>query len=321
MAIIFMYPGQNSKYPGMFDRLLAMESANRLILSEASGILGRDLKKHYRKDNASQFALNRDVQIAVFLASFMHGESLRRRGVYADYSLGLSLGEYNHLVDIGALSFAEALTLLELRGAAYERAPEGIMKAVFPVEPEEAIQAVNRTAGVASVAMFNTPRQSVLSGECAAVDAAVQWLEEETGAQSALIEARLPMHSPLFRGVGDCFRPALEAVAWRRPEKPYLPNILGCLLPNPRATEFVDCLWRHPWSAVQWRQSVDVLAGLDQNPVFVEAGPGSVLHTMLGRRWISAPRRLTDTPGDLEESMDKLADELSYGRRTVTVTC
>jgi len=322
MNVIFLFPGQNSRYPGMFDRLLAADPGNCAILAEASETLGRDLRTHFRQDNPSQFALNRDVQIGVFLANHMHAASLRRRGVHADYSLGLSLGEYNHLVDIGALSFHDALRLLEKRGAAYEQAPEGVMTAVFPVTPEEATEAAQRASnvGTVAVAMFNTPSQCVLSGEREAVDAAATWLEEETACHSSRIESRLPMHSPMFRTVGDCFRPALSTVEWLRPSKPYLPNVLGGFLTNPGKEEIVECLWRHPWSPVYWRQSVESLAAPAENQFFVEVGPKSVLYDM-GRRWIPAQRRLTDGEGDLAEWMDQLAVELNHGHRVSSVAC
>jgi [acyl-carrier-protein] S-malonyltransferase len=307
----------------MFDRLLATDRENGVILAEASEILGRDLHTLFHRDNSSQFQLNRNVQVGVFLTNYMYAESLRRRGVHADYSLGLSLGEYNHLVDIGALSFRDAVSLLEQRGAAYECAPEGVMTAVFPVDPEDALEAVGRVSNGsnAAVAMFNAPRQCVLSGDRDAVESASAWLVDETGALSTVIEPRLPMHSPLFRQVGEVLQPALQSVRWRRPAKPYVPNLLGRIISDPSPADLIYCLSRHPWLPVLWRQSVEFIVAEATNPIFVEVGPKSVLHDMLGRRWISAPRRLTDAEGNLAESLDKLAIELTYGRRALTVAC
>ena len=307
----------------MFDRLLAMERENADIMEQASEIAGRDLRRHFRNDNPAQFAFNRDVQLGVFLVNHLYAESLRRRGVFADFSLGLSLGEYNHLVDIGALTFSDAVRVLERRGEAYDSGPSGIMAAVFPVEPEEALDAVKRTSDgtTVAVAMFNTPRQCVLSGERSAVESAARLLEEETGAVTTLIESRLPMHSPLFRCVEHLFRPVLESVEWGKPVKPYLPNVLGRQIDSPTKGDFVHCLSRHPWSPVLWRQSVECAAGLDDNPIFIEVGPKSILHGMLGRRWIAAPRRLTDAEGNLAEWTDTLALELSHGYRATSVAC
>src|ERR1700733_11260837 len=103
--IVFMFPGQSSRYPGMIEKIIATHPESEAIVRHASDILGRDLVAHYRVGKADMFACNRDVQIGVFLANHLHLCLLERAGVRGAWSLGLSLGEYNHLVHIGALSF------------------------------------------------------------------------------------------------------------------------------------------------------------------------------------------------------------------------
>jgi len=43
MTIIFMFPGQSSRYPEMLDRLTAAWSPAQEIIEQASDVLGRDL--------------------------------------------------------------------------------------------------------------------------------------------------------------------------------------------------------------------------------------------------------------------------------------
>src|SRR5947207_1566355 len=136
MKIVYMFPGQNSRYPEMIERLRHWDGCDR-ILQNASDVLRRDFRSHYCSCNPQIFSHNRDVQIGVFLASYILGERLAAEGFRADASLGLSLGEYNHLVDIGALSFASALRLLDARGRAYENGPRGLMMSVFPCDREQ----------------------------------------------------------------------------------------------------------------------------------------------------------------------------------------
>src|ERR1700683_924554 len=167
MALVFMFPGQNSRYPGMIAKVAALHPATGRLLDRVSDILGRNLRYHFRVENQHQFARNRDVQVGVFLASHMLLCSLQREGVDTEWSLGLSLGEYNHLVHIGALRFEDALPLLEARGDAYDETPRGAMASVFPIELH-ALQAATAAAsvpGVCSIALHNSPRQHVLSGE------------------------------------------------------------------------------------------------------------------------------------------------------------
>src|SRR5262249_34238579 len=118
---ILLFPGQSSRDPAMLERVIDSWAPAAGLVAEASAILGRDLRALYHPSRgAAQFAGNRAVQVGVFLCSHLHLEALRARGLETELSLGLSLGEYNHLVHIGALSFADALRLVDARGAAFD---------------------------------------------------------------------------------------------------------------------------------------------------------------------------------------------------------
>src|SRR6267142_6124662 len=165
MTIVYMFPGQNSRYPEMIDRLRQWSGCDR-ILQDASDVLGRDLPSHYRAGNPQMFSHNRDIQLGVFLAAYIHSERLATEGIRPDASLGLSLGEYNHLVDIGALSFASTLRLLDARGLAYENGPRGLMMSVFPCGREQVRRALGETA---DISIELSAKHFVIGGETASV--------------------------------------------------------------------------------------------------------------------------------------------------------
>src|SRR5215467_9792521 len=226
MTIVYMFPGQNSRYPEMIDRLRQWSGCAR-ILQDASDILGRDISSHYRASNPQMFSHNRDVQIGVFLAAYIFSEQLATEGIRPDASLGLSLGEYNHLVDIGALSFASALRLLDARGSAYENGPRGLVMSVFPCDREQVTQALGPLADI-SIELSAT--HFVIGGETAAVQGAAARLEDEAFVEARVIDAALPMHSRLFLPAADAFREALEKAEWIPARKAYLPNVDGAFL-------------------------------------------------------------------------------------------
>jgi [acyl-carrier-protein] S-malonyltransferase len=296
VPFVFLFPGQNSRDAGMIDRLVDGDPEAERTLERASDVLGRDLRAHYHATNAGMFARNRDVQIGVFLANFLAADRLARLGVKAHRSLGLSLGEYNHLVDIGALTFEQALPLIEARGVAYEVSPRGAMAALFPIDESAARDVLEQVgAGEAlALAMCNAPRQQVFSGERTALDRACQLAQDQHFAQAVVFEDRLPMHSPLFAGVADQFAGALNAVAWQRPDKPYLPNVTGCFVEQPARDDFITLLSQHLHRPVLWRQSIDLVLATSPAAVFVEVGPHTVLSDLLRRRWVDRPVFHTD---------------------------
>jgi [acyl-carrier-protein] S-malonyltransferase len=315
MTTIFMFPGQSSRYPGMLQQITAAWSRGKGIVDWACDILGRDLWLCLDAQRPDLYARNRDIQVGVFLTSYLHQQALADAGLTGDLSLGLSLGEYNHLVHIGALDFEDALVLVDFRGAAYDDGPEGMMASVFPFDLEELMPFVEaaREHGFVEVANFNSPSQSVIAGQHSAVEEAIRLIEEaDPGVSAVVIEKRIPMHTSLFEPVSKVLHQALEHTKFRSPSKPYIPNVLGRTLKSPSGLEIRRLLERHVFQPVQWHKSIDGLAGNFPAARFVEVGPGAVLYNLLQRRWHANPKFRTDDPDRLPESFERIANELQH---------
>lgn len=315
MKAIFMFPGQSSKYPEMVERALEWAPDETLhTFGVASEVLGRDLCAHYRSDNPDIFARNLDVQLGVFLTSHVHLLALERAGVRADLSLGLSLGEYNHLVHAGALSLVDAVRLVDARGRAYDEGPDGAMASAFPLPIEDLGPVLERARahGPIEIANLNSPTQHVLSGARAAIEVAAAIVQEELGAECVIIERRVPMHASIFKPAARAFRPALEHTPWRTPRLPYLPNTLGRFEPDVTPARITRLLSMHVHSPVLWRESIELCAELHPDAAFIEVGPRSVLYNLLSRRWIKSPRYRTDTPDDPGAAIVSIAKELGH---------
>ena len=128
--VVWLFPGQSSWKSNMLQAAASLDESAAALLRDACNVLGREL---LHDDEAPKPRSNRDVQVGVFVATMMHLVALESHGARATGSLGLSLGEYAHLVHIGALEFADALQLVDARGALYDRGPAGMMAAVFPM--------------------------------------------------------------------------------------------------------------------------------------------------------------------------------------------
>ncbi len=302
MTTIFMFPGQSSRYPGMLDKLCELHPANRELLGWASDLLGRDLHKHYEQSEGDPFVRNVDVQVGVFLANHMYLRALEANGIRAEFSLGLSLGEWNHIVHIGALPFDQALLAVELRGRLYDEGPRGWMAAIQPIAEDDLAEVVERASshGVLEIVNHNSPRQFVIAGEQAAVEVAVELAEHEHFAQAHIIERQVPMHSSLFAPVAERFAATLATLEFRQPELPWLANRLGEFVELSESTHpgrelsespptlrqrFVELLSSHVCQPVLWRQSIDAMVAREPDAVFVEVGPMAVLHNLLNRKW------------------------------------
>lgn len=295
---VFMFPGQSSADEEMVARAMDRDATAQAVADAARPVLGAAQASRYLNGGRVPLETNHDVQVSTFLTTQMHLAALQAAGLDASLSLGLSLGEYSHLVHIGALAFEDALALVDVRGRLYDESPHGLMVTVLGVTEEDITRVVEAAQphGQLVISNYNTPTQHVVSGHASAVAWATTRLEEEHGAQTVLIEPRVPMHSPLMEDVASRFRPYLERARWQDASRPYWPNVRGEALASARPDDFVDCLTTHVSSPVRWRRSIEHIAAAHPDATFVEVGPGEVLHNMLGRRWLPVRRARTDGP-------------------------
>ncbi len=319
MTNVFMFPGQSSKYSGLLDRVIDFWAPARQLVASASELLGRDLARLYQQGNDAAFECNRDVQVGVFLANHLHLCALEAHGIRADYSLGLSLGEYNHLVHVGALDFASALRLVDARGRVYDEGPRGMMAALFPVDVEMVEDLLGRAKsfGVVEVANLNSPSQFVVAGETPAVEEVMRLADDELAVAPTPIERQIPMHTSVFRPVAEQLLPHLRAMPWRRPEREYISNVIGGFVANPTAGDFCDLLARHVYSPVRWRQSIDAVVARLPQAVFVEVGPRGVLYNLLHKRWHANRKHKTDAAQDFATNFQQVIDALSRPKPAV----
>lgn len=272
-------------------------------------MLGRDL---LAGDEATAPATNRERQVGVLLAALMHLAALDEAGVTAAASLGQSLGEYAHLVHIGALDAGAALRLVDARGALYDEGPPGKMAAVFPMAADVLAAALRPVAGV-EIVNLNSPNQNVIAGPPDAVDRALELLDRDHIVETVVIERRVAMHSAGFAGVAERFRPHLERAPWRAPRLAYRPNVDASVIAAPSARDFVERLHQHVHRPVLWRRSVERCAADHASAVFVEVGPGRVLSNLLQRRWLANRKLSTDGGGDPRAAIQEIAHELHGG--------
>jgi len=314
-SVVYMFPGQSSRHPQMIAKLIREWPQGAAILSLASEILGRDLAAQFHPANPGIFARNRDVQIGVFIANYLHMLRLEQAGVTAEWSLGLSLGEYNHLVHVGALTFEDALPLVERRGELFEKSLPGTMVAIFPIEAEIVQQRIAAFGLMDRVAigLYNAPRQQVLSGDRDAVAKVVAALEDERFLETVEIETRIPIHSSIMAAVAEMLKMTLAQTRFRTPNLPYVPNVAGRPLVDPSPNRIRELLVMHVVSPVRWKSSVDAVAAEVPHAHFVEVGPGTTLYSMFGRGWTPGRRSVADHGQNWREGITRLTADLQHG--------
>lgn len=286
----FMFPGQGSQSVGMFSRLLGDRPAARARLQEAEQLLGWPLAARMEQGPEEALRDTERAQPALLTVSVACAEALREPDGGEgppEVVLGHSVGEYAALVVGGALSFADAVRLVQARAALMgraSRAAPGGMVAVLGAPPDALADLVAEVAGpdlgVLEITNFNAPKQQVLSGQQAALDAAVALVTERRLGRAVPLPVSAPFHCALMKPLAEQFAAHLRAVTLRAPRCRFIDNVTGALEADPEAirAKLVEQLYK----PVRWEDSVHSAARLGVTR-FVECGPGKVLTGLVKR--------------------------------------
>lgn len=282
----FIFPGQGAQYVGMakdfYDRL----DECRKIIDEADGLMDFDLKKILFEEND---LINKTeyTQAAMLAAEICVLKAVELKGIKADVTAGLSLGEYAALVECGSLSFGDAMKLVRKRGIYMENevpAGQGKMAAVIGLDADAVekvcLDIAAQTGKPVSAANYNCPGQIVISGAAEAVEAAVEPLKEAGAKLVSMLNVSGPFHSPMLKGAGDKLAKELENVVFDKPQIPYINNVAAETVTE--STGIKDTLGRQVYSPVRWQQTMEKMLA-DGVDTFYEIGPGKTLAGFMKR--------------------------------------
>ncbi len=219
-------------------------------------------------------------QLSVFASSVSLLNELREAGVVADVVAGHSLGEYAAAYAAGSLGLVDAVRLVAARDRLMNQASErnkGGMMALIGVDPREisvAVEQVPEEEGIVVPANFNTPRQTVISGEAKAMEA----VAEQVGGRKVKLEVAGAFHSPLMLEASLEFESLLDEVEFRDPETPMISATDGAVLA--KADDVRLALREQMLSPVRWVAVVERFLNLGVEEI-VDAGADGTLTRML----------------------------------------
>ena len=280
-----IFPGQGSQSAGMLARYGDMP-AIRETLAEASDVLKQDLAKLIAEGPAEELNSTVNTQPVMVTAGICAWRAWRESGG-ADPALlaGHSLGEYTALVVAGAISFADCLPLVRLRGRAMQEAvPQGAgaMAAILGLDDEAVRSACAEAAegDVCEAVNFNAPGQVVIAGHAPAVRRAIEGAKARGAKRAMALPVSAPFHSSLMAPAAARLREALDRIAVNSPTIPVIHNVDAKSRTD--ASGVKEALVTQADHPVRWVECVREIAARGAKLVF-ECGPGKVLAPLVGR--------------------------------------
>ncbi|MBQ6638776.1 MAG: ACP S-malonyltransferase [Lachnospiraceae bacterium] len=290
---VLMFPGQGSQYIGMGMEFYVNFPEAKEVFDLSSEVTGLDIAKLCFEEN-EQINITEYTQICMLTEEVALLKVLQSKGFVFDVCTGLSLGEYAAVVASGAMSMEDAFKVVRKRGIYMQEAVPtgGAMNAVIGLDPEvieavcEEVQAAGEDAGdsdfpedlpyVVSVANYNNPKQTVITGRKDAVEKAAAALAEKGALKCVPLNVSGPFHSKLLEGAGEKLSEALAEVEIQDIATAYIANVTADYVNQKEDVK--PLLVKQVSSSVRFTQTIERLVkdGADE---FVEVGPG---HTLTG---------------------------------------
>ena len=312
MDIVLLLPGQGSQKPGMARDIAEAFPAARETLESIDSAIDASLSSLMFDGPADELTRTHNAQPALLahsaaVWSVIHSVITPHLRAAA----GHSLGEFSAYHTTGVFTAPDAARVVRQRGLLmYEQgtARPGAMAAVLGTlnrSIDSICHTASREAGLVVPANYNSPEQTVISGEVAGVERAMT-LAKEAGAKRCLpLPVSGAFHSPLMAPAADGLAMVLNTVPMQDATIPVYVNVDGSAVCE--ASVARSLLVKQLTSPVQWTLVMQNLATAFPNAIFVEMGTGSVL-TGLARR--IAPNVKTMSCGTVVE-IDSLMKQVA----------
>jgi [acyl-carrier-protein] S-malonyltransferase len=258
----FIFPGQGGQFVGQGKDWAEQHGAVKEIFRTADEVTGRPISKLSFEGPLEELTMTLNLQPAVLAVGLSAARLHLSAGRSPDYAAGHSLGEFGALALAGVFDVATAFDLVSKWAALMQKAAmksPGAMAAIINLDIPaiESICELARAEGTVVIANYNTPQQTVISGESRAVSAAVRFAQQK-GGRTIPLPVSGAFHSPLMAESATSFADILRDADFRQPMIPVLPNVTGAPVSDP--DELRDMLIRQMTSPVRWTATMDSLS-------------------------------------------------------------
>ena len=312
MKTAFLFPGQGSQKVGMVQDLFENYDSVKALIKEADETLGFSISKMMFEGPDTELMKTEFTQPAILTASVAVWQVLKEHGLTPDIAAGHSLGEYSALVAAGAISFADAVNTVHLRGRFMQEAVplgEGGMAAIIGSNPETIVKVCGEVSTEdlpVQAVNFNCPGQVVIAGATAAVEKACEALKEAGARRAIMLKVSAPFHSTLMEPAALRLKEVLDKIDIHDTAIPVVANVNA--KEETKADEIRKNLVDQAAHPVHWEESIRnmVAGGVDMT---VEAGPGTVLTGFMKKIARSVPCHHAEDVATIDEVVVALKGE------------
>lgn len=298
--IAILFPGTGSQYVGMGKKLCESYEIANLIFDDANRILNKDLKNLCLNGRLTELSKYENLHPALLTVSYIFYKIyIENNNIVPVVGAGHSLGEYSALVCSGAISFEDALHLVELRGKSIDH----IMGAMTVINDcdinyvTNLCNQMNKLKNMVYLSCINSDKQFILSGTRENIDR-VEDILIKSGHKITNMYYSTPIHSPMMMSVADEIENLINKIDIVEPKYSIISNYTGQICKDVKTIK--RNLIYQLTHTVLWRDTVDAMKHLDVD-LYLEVGTKTVLKDLMVENKVESEILALDNNVDLKK--------------------
>ncbi len=302
MGIVFLCPGQGSQYKGMLqdykDDIIEIKDTFKKITNI-------DIEEIVFSDDENILKSTVNTQLLILTHTYLVWKNLpqscKEKGVAI---AGHSLGEFSSIVCAESISFEDGLKLVYNRAVfmdeCVKKHPGGMVAIIGKDyrEFEDIIEELSKE-GIIQFANFNSPQQTIITGEKELLNKAISLIKERGVKRVIPLKVSGAFHSPLMKEGADKLIKVIDSIEFSEAKIPVLSCATGNLINS--SSEIKENLKKQMTSPVYWVKGIEEIEERFHPKMYIEIGPGKVLTGLVKKIIKDSTLQNVDKREDIKE--------------------